>query len=141
MLPISENAFVKLDCKTETDFFIEKFQTIDEMLQVILLKKLRELISPDSTFLMEPELKTDTRGRGRGLGHGQFKIDTSTKREPSAFEFVLSGEDSYSQGVTISTTPVRKQVQRKKAKKDNVRNYIKLVTMHKIYFNSFPTSF
>ncbi|XP_028113459.1 PKS-NRPS hybrid synthetase CHGG_01239-like [Camellia sinensis] len=120
MLPVSASAFVKLDCKTETDFFIEKFQTINETQQVIILKKLRELISPDSTFLMEPELKTDTRRRGRGRGRGQFKIDTSTKREPSAFEFVLSEEDSYSQGVTISTAPVRKQVQRKKAKKDNV---------------------
>ncbi|XP_028083552.1 uncharacterized protein LOC114284804 [Camellia sinensis] len=108
----------------QTDFFIKKFQTINETQQVIILKKLRELISPESTFLMEPELKTNTRGRSRGRGHGQFKIDTSTKREPSAFEFVLSGEDSYSQGVTISTAPVRKQVQRKKAKKDNSTNRI-----------------
>ncbi|XP_028075130.1 protein FAR1-RELATED SEQUENCE 3-like [Camellia sinensis] len=56
MFPVLESAFVKLDCKTETDFFIEKFQTIDET----------------------------------------------------------------QQGVTISTAPIRKQVQRKKAKKDNV---------------------
>lgn len=54
MLLVLESTFVELDSKTETDFFIEKFQTIDEMQQVILLKKLRELISPDSTFLVEP---------------------------------------------------------------------------------------
>ncbi|XP_028064223.1 uncharacterized protein LOC114267386 [Camellia sinensis] len=118
MLPVSESPFVELDCKTETGFFIEKFQKNDETQQVILLRKLRELISPDSTFFMEPELKTDTRGRGRG--RGQFKIDTSTKCESSVFEFVLSREYSYSQGVTISTTPVCKPLQRKKAKNDNV---------------------
>ena len=112
---------------------------------MILLKKLREFISPDSTFLMEVEHKTDMRGRGRGRsrgrGRGQFKIDTSTKREPSAFEFVLSGEDSYSQGINISIAPVRKQVLWKKAKKDNVCNYIKLVTMYIMYFNSLSASF
>ncbi|XP_028051671.1 uncharacterized protein LOC114256255 [Camellia sinensis] len=70
MLPVSESAFLELDCKTETAFFIEKFQMIDETQQVILLKKLRVLISPDSTFLMELELKTDKRGRGRGRGRG-----------------------------------------------------------------------
>ena len=50
MFPVSESVFVELDCETEIGFFIEKFLTIDETHQMILLKKLRELISPDSTF-------------------------------------------------------------------------------------------
>lgn len=60
IFPISKSAFVELDCKAQADFIAKKFQEIDEMQQVILLKKLRELISLDSTFLVEPKLKTDT---------------------------------------------------------------------------------
>ena len=55
-----------------------------------MLKKFREIASLDSTSLIEPiKRKIGT------CGHASMKVDTSTHHDPSAFELVLSGQDSY----------------------------------------------
>lgn len=63
-----------------------------------MLKKLREIVAPDSSHMMEPEVKTTARGRPHR------KIDTSTWCEPSEFKILSSMQDSYSPPVTISMT-------------------------------------
>lgn len=66
------------------------FEEKDIQHQRVLLAKLRELIKPDTTSLIEPSQKVVTKGRpGK-------KIDTSTQRDPSAFEYVDSNKNSCS---------------------------------------------
>ncbi|XP_028122706.1 uncharacterized protein LOC114319843 [Camellia sinensis] len=63
-----------------------------------LLKKLKEIVYPGSTFLVEPEVKPKTRPRDHK------KINVSTRRDPCAFELVQSGHDSFSPRDTQITT-------------------------------------
>ena len=55
-----------------------------------ILKKLREIVSPDSTFLTEPKLKPNPRPRGH------WKVNVSTQRNPCAFELAESRHGSAS---------------------------------------------
>ncbi|KAL7171017.1 hypothetical protein ACSBR2_035806 [Camellia fascicularis] len=89
--PKKSNSF--LDCKSELDMFARRYEEVDRTMQVQMLKKLREIHTPESTFLIEPEVKLNLQGRP------SLKIDTSTRREPSAFEFVPFAHDSYSPSV------------------------------------------
>ncbi|KAK9284672.1 hypothetical protein L1049_023848 [Liquidambar formosana] len=67
------------------------FNNQDNETKLQLKKKLREMVCPSTTHLHEPiEVKHRTRGRPKK------KIDTSTRRDPSGFEYALSGQDSYS---------------------------------------------
>ena len=79
-----------LDCKADLELLKQRFNEYDSTRKLQLLKKIRELTMPDSTHLIEPEVKTRTRGRPT------MKVDTSTRRDPSVFELVPSAQDSYS---------------------------------------------
>lgn len=63
-----------------------------------MLKKLREIVAPNSSHLNKREVKTTARGRLHA------KIDTSTRREQSEFEILSSIQDSYSPPVTTNTS-------------------------------------
>ncbi|XP_028063963.1 uncharacterized protein LOC114267153 [Camellia sinensis] len=93
--PKKSNSF--LDYKSELDMFARRYEEVDRTMQVQILKKLREIHTPESTFFIEPEVKLNPRGQP------SLKIDTSTRREPSAFKFVSSTQDSYSPSVGIPT--------------------------------------
>ena len=92
MLPTapSTSSCMSLDCKADLQLLEKRFNEYDSTRKLQLLKKIRELSKPESTHLIEPEVKSRTRGRP------SMKVDTSTRRDPSAFELVSSAQDSYS---------------------------------------------
>ena len=60
----------------------------------MLKQKLRELIHPATTSLMPPNVKVRT--KGKLSSKNKIEIDRSTRRDPSYFELVQSGQDSIS---------------------------------------------
>ncbi|KAL7193515.1 hypothetical protein ACSBR2_025178 [Camellia fascicularis] len=63
------------------------------------------------TQFKELRVKSNPRGRPK------LKIETSTHREPSAFEIIASAQDSYSLGVIAKASVTTKKVKTKKTKK------------------------
>ncbi|XP_028108051.1 PKS-NRPS hybrid synthetase CHGG_01239-like [Camellia sinensis] len=88
----------KVTCHAEVELFLNKFNESDKTMRLELLKKLKEIVYPESTFLVEPEVKPKTRPRDHK------KINVSTRRDPCAFELVQSGHDSFSPRDTQITT-------------------------------------
>ncbi|KAH6816049.1 hypothetical protein C2S51_020869 [Perilla frutescens var. frutescens] len=66
----------------------------DESAMLLMLKRFREIVSPSTTSMIEPEVQTKTRGRPKVK---KTRVDISTKREKSAFEYADSFNDSCSQ--------------------------------------------
>ena len=67
-----------------------------------ILKKLKEIANHGCTFLLDPEVKTRTRGRP------SIKVDTFTRRDPSTFEISLSGQESCSLNVKSNSVTIAK---------------------------------
>ncbi|KAL2489285.1 Uncharacterized protein Fot_42577 [Forsythia ovata] len=65
--------------------------------------QLREMYEPSTTSLVPPAEKVKTKGRPLS------KVDTSTKRDPSYFEFVELCNDSHSPSTTNSVKIPRKE--------------------------------
>ena len=63
---------------------------------------MKEIANPGCTFLLDPEVKIRTRGRP------SIKIDTSTHLDPSAFEIVLSSQESCSFNVKSNSATAAK---------------------------------
>ncbi|KAH6785057.1 hypothetical protein C2S51_037512 [Perilla frutescens var. frutescens] len=70
------------------------FAQADESERLLMLKRFREIVTPSTTSMVEPDVQTKTRGRPKVT---KTKVDTSTKREKSAFEYTDSFNDSCSQ--------------------------------------------
>ncbi|XP_028053365.1 PKS-NRPS hybrid synthetase CHGG_01239-like [Camellia sinensis] len=85
---------------------------IDASLEI--LHKLGEIADPQSSFLIEPDVKPNP----RGMGHK--KIDVSTRRDPCAFELVQSGHDSHSPMGTQIPTQDSVKVHKKRPAKEQV---------------------
>ena len=118
MLPAKNVQSLKLTCEPELTIIAQKFMQLDGASQLQMLKKLREFASPDSTSLEEPAKK-----RTGIRGHASLQVDTSTRRDPSAFELVLSGQDSYSPGPQQNIMGIpRMQMQKRQARK-KVRSF------------------
>ena len=62
-----------------------------------VLNKLKEIAKPETTSLIEPDVKTKVRGRPK------LKLHNSTKHDPFAFELVESARDCYSPSLTKDT--------------------------------------
>ncbi|XP_028096113.1 uncharacterized protein LOC114296028 [Camellia sinensis] len=88
----------EVSCHAEVELFVNKFNESDRTMWLELLKKLKEIVYPGSTFLVEPEVKPKTRPRDHK------KINVSTRRDPCAFELVQSGHDFFSPRDTQITT-------------------------------------
>ncbi|XP_028054208.1 uncharacterized protein LOC114258456 [Camellia sinensis] len=88
----------EVTCHAEVELFVNKFNESDRTMRLELSKKLKEIVYPGSTFLVELEVKPKTRPRDHK------KINVSTRRDPCAFELVQSGHDSFSPRDTQITT-------------------------------------
>ncbi|KAH6760275.1 hypothetical protein C2S52_009274 [Perilla frutescens var. hirtella] len=100
------------------------FAQADESARLLMLKRFREIVTPSTTSMVEPDEQTKTRGRPKVT---KTKADTSTKREKSAFEYTDSFNDSCSQvpdsfevdtslsQVLFTTRPQKQKVIRPKA--------------------------
>ncbi|XP_038702575.1 uncharacterized protein LOC119999129 [Tripterygium wilfordii] len=73
-----------IDCSVELQIFIEQFKHQSRLDKVSLLRKLRELINPSITTLLQLVVKTNIHGRPSS----KKKVHRSTHGNPSAFEFV-----------------------------------------------------
>ena len=112
MLRNSNVQHKKLSCQAELDRISKRFEDYDDTMKIQLLKKLKELANPESSSLTEPEVKLKTRGRPK------TKISTSTKRDPSAFEYVQYVHDT-SQPEVVSLAN-QLQIPPKRRKKEKV---------------------
>ncbi|KAK3223224.1 hypothetical protein Dsin_010249 [Dipteronia sinensis] len=90
---------MKLSCTIEIEMIMKRFEQMDDSGKLQLKKKLMELANPESTHLVEPIVKAKARGRP------SRKLDTSTCRDPSQFEYVLATLDNHSQSITSSHQP------------------------------------
>ncbi|XP_028111986.1 uncharacterized protein LOC114310236 [Camellia sinensis] len=80
---------LELTCIPELETILKRFKEPDIATQLDMLKKLRKIANPASTFLIEPDVKPNPRP-------GHKKIDISCRRDPCAFELVDNGHDNQS---------------------------------------------
>ncbi|XP_020411024.1 uncharacterized protein LOC18792652 [Prunus persica] len=85
----------------QLELFVKWFQSCSSETKRHVSMKLQEIMNPASTTLTQPQLKIKTKGRP--------KVDTSTRRLPSAFEVVLFGQDSAHSIDKVVTRPPRKK--------------------------------
>ncbi|KAL7246182.1 hypothetical protein ACSBR2_001335 [Camellia fascicularis] len=85
-----KNDKVELSCEPKFDLILKQFNASDYTMKLEILHKLGEIANPQSTFLIEPDVKPNPRDKGHK------KIDVSTRRGPCAFELVQSRHDSHS---------------------------------------------
>ncbi|XP_028067641.1 uncharacterized protein LOC114270370 [Camellia sinensis] len=90
---------LELTCIPELELILKRFKESDIAMQLDMLKKLREIANPASTFLIEPDVKPNPR-------RGHKKIDISCRRDPCAFELVDDGHDSQS---TLASSQSKKK--------------------------------
>ncbi|XP_028052871.1 uncharacterized protein LOC114257308 [Camellia sinensis] len=129
----------EVTCHAEVELFVKKFNESDETIRLELLKKLKEIVYPGSTFLIEQEVKPKTRPRGHK------KINVSTCCDPYAFELVQSGHDSFSPRDTqittlASTLGTKKKRHAKEKEKVNAKGkvYITRTIKPGAYVDAFP---
>ncbi|XP_028099074.1 protein FAR1-RELATED SEQUENCE 5-like [Camellia sinensis] len=70
----------EVSCHAEVELFVNKFNESDRTMQLELLKKLKKIVYPGNTFLVEPVVKPKTRPRDHK------KINVSTRCDPCSFE-------------------------------------------------------
>ncbi|XP_028073557.1 uncharacterized protein LOC114275753 [Camellia sinensis] len=130
----------EMTCHTEVELLVNKFDESDRTMRLELLKKLKEIVYPGSTFLVELEVKPKTRPRDHK------KINVSTRRDPCAFEFVQSRHDSFSPRDTqittlVSTLQTKKKRPVKGKEKVNPKGkvYITRTVKPGAYVDAFPS--
>ena len=96
-------------CDAEIDLIVRRFMENSKNTKLQILKKLKELANPETTSLLEPEVNQRTRGRPR------TKIDKSTRRDLSEFEYKLSIQDSTSPSLTPTSRLMIKPTPKKRA--------------------------
>lgn len=84
MLSTSTQLDQKLDNIDDIEIFVRKFNEYDSITKLQMLKKLRKIVAPNSSHLMESEVKSTMQS------HPHMKIDTSTRHEPSTFKILSS---------------------------------------------------
>ncbi|XP_052300876.1 PKS-NRPS hybrid synthetase cheA-like [Citrus sinensis] len=126
LLPTTKAETTDLSCSTEMEMILKRFNNNDYTGKLQILKKLKELANPASTYLIEPEAKARTRGRPSS------KADNSTRRDPSKFEHVLSALNSHSPHLSSSKISVQSKLrQRKKVHQSQLPK-------HSSFIDSFP---
>ena len=78
-----------LNPESVLEMLTKQFKDYNDTMKAQVMKKLTEIVSPGSTFIVEPEIKPPKK-------RGHLKLDTSTRRNPCAFELIQSQHDSHS---------------------------------------------
>ncbi|XP_028068917.1 uncharacterized protein LOC114271500 [Camellia sinensis] len=114
LIPLSSIHVEKLEltCIPELELILQRFNESDIATQLDMLKKLREIANPSSTFLIEPNVKPNPR-------RGHKKIDISCHRDLCAFELVDDGHDS--QSTLDSSQSKKKRALKVHEKKWNIK--------------------
>ncbi|XP_028057844.1 PKS-NRPS hybrid synthetase CHGG_01239-like [Camellia sinensis] len=122
---------LELTCIPELELILKRFEESDIATQLDMLKKLREIANPASTFLIEPDVKPNLR-------RGHKKIDISCRRDPCAFELVDDEHDS--QSTLASSQSKKKRASKVHEKKRNVKTkaYRTRTSLPNAYVAGFP---
>lgn len=107
----------------ELEIIMKRFNVNNDLAKVQLLRKLKELKNPASTFLIELEVK------GKTHGGSSLKVDTSTHRNPSKFEYGLSNKDGNFVHVMLSST-----LSLQKKKKNEKEKELSITTIESYLF-------
>ncbi|XP_038683661.1 protein FAR1-RELATED SEQUENCE 5-like [Tripterygium wilfordii] len=94
LLPSVSHVNDDIDCSVELQMFTEQFKHQSRPGKVSLLRKLREIINPSITALLQPVVKTNIRGRPSS----KKKVEKSTRCNQNAFDFVQN-DLNHSQGL------------------------------------------
>ncbi|XP_038688749.1 uncharacterized protein LOC119987916 [Tripterygium wilfordii] len=84
LLPSVSHVNDDIDCSVELQMFTEQFKHQSRSGKVSLLRKLKEIINPSITALLQPVVKTNIRGRPSS----KKKVEKSTHCNQNAFDFV-----------------------------------------------------
>ncbi|XP_008228065.1 PREDICTED: uncharacterized protein LOC103327505 [Prunus mume] len=99
----------------EMKLFHRRWMKSDATTQMILRRKLMELVAPQTTLLVKPFVNTKTRGRpGK-------KMDKSTRRDPSLFEVVDSPRLD---GCSLSGIPPKVSAKQKRQPKERPVEFV-----------------
>jgi len=110
-----------INCDVEIDLIVKRFKENPKSTKLQILQKLKELAKPESTSLVEPEVNQRPKGRPK------IKIDTSTRRDPSDFEYILSAQDSNFLSLTPKVGPIVKaKVKKQKTRQQNSKRKVYL---------------
>ncbi|XP_028075301.1 uncharacterized protein LOC114277601 [Camellia sinensis] len=122
---------LELTCIPELELILKWFEEFDIATQLDMLKKLREIANPASTFHIEPDVKPNPR-------RGHKKIDISCRLDPCAFELVDDEHDS--QSTLASSQSKKKRASKVHEKKRNVKTktYRTRTSLPSAYAVDFP---
>ncbi|KAH6822324.1 hypothetical protein C2S53_012606 [Perilla frutescens var. hirtella] len=116
------------------------FAQADESERLLMLKIFREIVTPSTTSMVEPDVQTKTRGRPKVT---KTKADTSMKREKSAFEYTdsfndscLQVPDSFECGTSLSQATFTTRRQKQKASRSKASYHLGIG-----YIDQIPASF
>lgn len=112
-----------IHCDAEIDLIMRRFKANPKNIKLELLKKLKELANPETTSILEPAVNQRPKGRPKG------KIDDSTRRDPSDFEYILSTQNS----TTLSLSPAVGQIKKTNSKAKGKKSTRKHVNK-KVYY-------
>ncbi|KAH9661453.1 hypothetical protein KPL70_024513 [Citrus sinensis] len=102
LMAVTQKQKVELSFQPKFELIANRFNESSIEIQLDILKKLKEIANHGCTFLLDPEVKTRTRGRP------SIKVDTFTRRDPSTFEISLSGQESCSLNVKSNSVTIAK---------------------------------
>ncbi|XP_028086371.1 uncharacterized protein LOC114287276 [Camellia sinensis] len=122
---------LELTCIPELEMILKRFNESDIAIKLDMLKKLKEIANPASTFLIEPDVKPNPR-------RGHKKTNISCRRDPCAFELVDNGHDS--QSTLASSQSKKKKASKVLDKKRNVKTktYCTRTSLPSAYAGDFP---
>ncbi|KAM7504300.1 hypothetical protein LguiB_003204 [Lonicera macranthoides] len=127
IVPTAEN-HNELDGSLEIKRLIKRFQECNDEQCRILIKKIRELANPETTWLNEPLAAAVSKGRPRKLAKRQRAATYSTKRDYSGFEYAKTIEDLESiQNKTLNKQPKRKKPALTDLNEDELINHLQPV--------------
>ncbi|XP_028097182.1 uncharacterized protein LOC114297034 [Camellia sinensis] len=75
-----KNDKVELSCEPKFDLILKRFNTSDYIMQLEILHKLKEIANPQSTFLIESDVKPNPRSKGHKKIPTQDSVKVQTKR-------------------------------------------------------------
>ncbi|XP_028066880.1 uncharacterized protein LOC114269717 [Camellia sinensis] len=127
----SKEQKLELTCIPELELILKRFKKFDIATQLDMLKKVRKIANPASTFLIELDMKPNPR-------RGHKKIDISYRRDLCAFELVDDGHDS--QSTLVPNQSKKKRASKVHEKKRNVKTKTcrTRTSLQSAYASNFP---
>ncbi|XP_028077050.1 uncharacterized protein LOC114279072 [Camellia sinensis] len=115
----------------ELEMILKWFNESNIATQLDMLKKLREIANPASTFLIELDVKLNSR-------QGHKKVDISCRYDPCAFELVDNDQDSQSTLVSSQSKKIIALKVHEKKRNVKTKTYQTRTSLPSAYAGDFP---